>query len=103
MVLQEIVNISTIMIPFGLIIALVLFVRLGIRASTIRSLQAELSIFLIIWVDAELLRALLTLNLIHADATWRLTGLFIHTVSMVVFGIFLMVRFYRLSHVERGV
>ena len=85
------------LVPIGLIIALVLFLRLGIKAKSIRSVQAELSIFIVIWVTAELLRAMLLLGIIRTNATLEFSGIVIHTMSMIAFGIFMVFRFYRYS------
>lgn len=85
------------LVPIGLIIALVLFLRLGIKAKSIRSVQAELSIFIVIWVSAELLRAMLLLGIIRTNATLEFSGIVIHTMSMIAFGIFMVFRFYRYS------
>ena len=85
------------LVPIGLIIALLLFLRLGIKAKSIRSVQAELSIFIVIWVSAELLRAMLLLGIIRTNATLEFSGIVIHTMSMIAFGIFMVFRFYRYS------
>ena len=85
------------LVPIVLIIALLLFLRLGIKAKSIRSVQAELSIFIIIWVVAELLRAMLLLGIIQTNPTIEVLGITVHTLSMIAFGIFVVFRFYRYS------
>ncbi|MBI3023911.1 MAG: hypothetical protein HYU03_06370 [Thaumarchaeota archaeon] len=100
MVLETIAPIARNLVPPGLIVALVLFLALAIRSKTIGSLQAELSIFLTIWVVAELLRVLGILNLIGTSPTLQLITVTIHTLSMVAFGLFILFRFYRVS--KRG-
>ena len=85
------------LVPIVLIIALLLFLRLGIKARSIRSVQAELSIFIIIWVVAELLRAMLLLGIIQTNPTIEVLGITVHTLSMIAFGIFVVFRFYRYS------
>ena len=85
------------LVPIVLIIALLLFLRLGIKAKSIRSVQAELSIFIVIWVVAELLRAMLLLGIIQTNPTIEVLGITIHTLSMIAFGIFVVFRFYRYS------
>ena len=82
------------LVPILLIIALIIFVRLAIKSKSISSLQAQLSIFLIIWIVAELLRALLVIGVITTTPDLELLGLEIHTVSMVAFGAFILLRFY---------
>lgn len=95
--LETIAAIARNLVPAGLIVALILFLVLAIRSRTIGSLQAELSIFLSIWVVAELLRALGVLNLIGTSPTFQLITFTIHTLSMVAFGLFILLRFYRVS------
>jgi hypothetical protein len=82
-------------VPIALAIAFILFARLAIKSKTVRSLQAQLSIFILIWDVAELLRSLLLLNVISASASLQLLGLEIHTIAMVAFGAFMLLRFYR--------
>ena len=85
------------LVPAGLIIALGLFGWLALRVKTLRSLQVELSIFLIIWIIAELLRSLLVAGVISGSPSLQLIGLEIHTISMVAFGFLITVRIYRIS------
>jgi len=82
-------------VPIALGIAFVLFAWLAIKSKTIRSLQAQLAIFILIWDVAEFLRSLLLLNVINASASLQLLGLEIHTAAMVLFGAFILLRFYR--------
>jgi hypothetical protein len=82
-------------VPLALAIAFILFARLAIKSKTIRSLQAQLAIFILIWDLAELLRSLLLLNVISASTSLQLLGFEIHTVAMVSFGVFMIFRFYR--------
>lgn len=84
-------------VPVMLVIALILFARLAFKSKGLSSLQSQLSIFLIIWIIAELLRALLNLGLIAATSALQLLGFEIHTVAMVAFGVFLLFRFYRVA------
>jgi hypothetical protein len=86
---------ATYLVPVSLIIAFILFARLAIISRSIRSLQAQLSIFILVWVIAELLRSLLLLNIISASVTLQTLGLEIHTVAMVAFGVFMLSRYYK--------
>jgi len=86
---------ATYLVPVSLIIAFILFARLAIVSKSIRSLQAQLSIFIIVWIVAELLRSLLLLNVISASASLQLLGLEIHTAAMLAFGVFMLSRYYR--------
>src|SRR5207245_7589887 len=62
------------LVPAGLIIALGLFGWLALRVKTLRSLQVELSIFLIIWIIAELLGSLLVAGVISCCPSLQLIG-----------------------------
>ncbi|MBI4258608.1 MAG: hypothetical protein HY619_06600 [Thaumarchaeota archaeon] len=97
MVLNLLVDLSRNLVPIGLVIALILFTRLAVKAKSLRSLQAELSIFAIIWIAAELPRALLLSGMIQASPETVLIGLLIHTLSMVAFGILIVHRFVKLT------
>ena len=87
-------------VTIGLIISLLLFIRLALKSKSIRSVEAELSIFLIVWVIAESLRAFLMMGLIQASASLQFNGIVIHTVSMVAFGAFMVSRYHR--YTKRG-
>jgi hypothetical protein len=89
-------------VPVMLIVALVLFVRLAIKSKSLSSLQTQLSIFLIIWTVAELLRAFLDIGVLAASASLQLLGFEIHTAAMVAFGGFLLFRFYRVESSTRA-
>jgi hypothetical protein len=84
-------------VPVMLVVALLLFARLAIKSRSMSSLQSQLSVFLMIWIIAELLRALLNVGVIAATAALQLLGFEIHTVAMVAFGGFLLFRFYRVA------
>jgi hypothetical protein len=85
------------LVPLMLIVALILFARLAIKSKSLSSLQSQLSVFLMIWIVAELLRALLALGLVAATPALQLLGFEIHTAAMVAFGGFLLFRFYRVA------
>ena len=85
------------LVPVMLVVALVLFARLAIKSKSLSSLQSQLSVFLMIWIVAELLRALLAVGLIAATSTLQILGFEIHTAAMVAFGGFLIFRFYRVA------
>jgi len=86
---------ATYFVPVTLIIALIPFGRLAIISKSIRSLQAQLSIFIIVWIVAELLRSLLLLNVISASSSLQTLGLEIHTAAMLAFGVFMLSRYYK--------
>jgi hypothetical protein len=81
-------------VPVMLVVAFVLFARLAIKSKSLSSLQSQVSVFLMIWIVAELLRALLDIGMIAATPALQLLGFEIHTVAMVAFGGFLLFRFY---------
>ncbi len=84
-------------VPVMLVVALLLFARLAIKSRSVSSLQSQLSVFLMIWIVAELLRALLNAGIIAEAPGLQLLGFEIHTLSMVAFGAFLLFRFYRVA------
>jgi len=87
-------DVATYLVPVTLAIAFILFARLAIVSKSLRTLQAQLSIFVLIWVVAELLRSLLLLNVISATLAMQTLGLEIHTAAMVAFGAFMLSRYY---------
>lgn len=82
------------LVSLPLIISMILFARLAIKSKSVASLQAQLSIFLMIWIAAELLRSFQTLGIINASTSLQLLGLEIHTAAMIAFGGFIFFRFY---------
>jgi hypothetical protein len=88
---------ATYLVPVSLAIAFILFARLAIVSKSLRTLQAQLSIFILIWIAAELLRSLLLLNVFSASASLQLLGLEIHTAAMVAFGVFMLSRYYSVA------
>jgi len=85
------------LVPVMLVVSLILFARLAIKSRSLSSLQSQLSVFLMIWIVAELLRALLAVGLVAATPALQLLGFEIHTAAMVAFGGFLLFRFYRVA------
>lgn len=81
-------------ILIGVLVSFVLFVRLAFSAGTIRSLQFQLALFLSIWTISEIPRVLDSIGVIDLSPI-RLYGAMVHTVSMVLFGIFIGYRFSR--------
>ena len=85
------------LVPVMLVLAFLLFARLAVRSRSATSLQSQLSAFIMVWIVAELLRALLDVGVIAATPALQLLGFEIHTVAMVAFGAFLLLRFYRVA------
>lgn len=84
-------------VPIALTLALIIFIALALRSKSASSLQAQMSIFLIIWIVAELIRSLLVVGVIAVTYETELIGLEIHTAAMIAFGLFMVFRFYRVS------
>ena len=78
----------------GVLVAFILFVRLAILAGTVRSLQFQLALFLSIWTISEIPRVLSSIGAIDLSPI-ALYGAMVHTVSMVLFGLFIGYRFSR--------
>ena len=96
MVLEWISPMARNLVPAGLVIALVIFAQMAIRAKTLRTLRAQLAIFVLIWIAAELPRSLIVSGVLTASTAATNWGLTFHTASMVAFGIILVYRSYRL-------
>ncbi len=84
------------LVPVMLVVAFVLCARLAIKSRSLSSLQSQLSVFLMIWIVPEMLRALIDLGVVVATPALQLLGFEMHTAAMVAFGGFLLFRFYRL-------
>jgi len=78
---------------FGLILAFLLFTRLAIKAKSTGSFRFQLSIFMLIWLMAEIPRVADTLGLI-STAGFGLYGLTFHMISMFAFALFVGARSY---------
>ncbi len=76
----------------GVIIALILLIRMVLKAKTLRSMQSQLSIFLTLWAVSEIPRYMDTIGLLDLSSI-RIYGLAVHTVSMVLFELFIVYRF----------
>lgn len=97
LVLSDITDALRNLVPVMLVIALILFLRLSIRSRSLSSLQTQFSVFLSIWIIAELLRALLVFGAIAVTPALQLLAFEVHTMAMVAFGFFLLFRFYRVT------
>lgn len=101
MLVDQIAGVLINLVPAGLVVALAFFLRLAMTSKTWRSLQAQLSVFMSVWIVAELVRALVALGLIRGSADLTTIGIVIHTSAMVLFGVFIILRIYRVSAAER--
>jgi len=77
----------------GLIFAFILYLYLALKAKSYRSLEFQLSIFLIVWIIAEALRVMEYMGFIGENQNLSLAGLIVHTISMVLFAFFVSYRF----------
>ena len=70
-----------------ILVSFAIFARLAIKAKSLGSFRFQLSIFLIIWVLAEIPHIGDTLGLI-STAGYSDIGLYLHATSMAVFALF---------------
>jgi hypothetical protein len=75
----------------GIIAAAVIFSRLALKGKSLGSFRFQLSIFILIWVAAELPHVAATLGYI-SDTDYATFGLFIHMISMAAFAAFVGVK-----------
>ena len=90
MVIEIISPIARNLVPIGLVIALVIFAAMALKGKTLRSLRAQLSIFVLVWIAAELPRSLIVSGFIRSSPELTTFGLLGHTISMIVFGVILV-------------
>lgn len=84
----------------ALVVLLFIFGRFALKARTRSSLQFQLFVFLLIFVIAEIPRALWNLNLIDLSY-YREFGLSIHAFAMVLFAGFVLFRLRRAQSPDR--
>ena len=72
----------------GLILAFLIFTRLALKAKNTGSFRFQLSIFMLIWLMAEIPKVANTLGII-STAGFGLYGLTFHMVSMFAFAFFI--------------
>ena len=77
----------------GLILAFLVFTRLAIKAKGTGSFRFQLSIFMLIWVMAEIPRVANSLGII-STAGFGLYGLAFHMISMFTFALFVGAKSY---------
>lgn len=70
-----------------ILIAFAIFARLAIKGKSLGSFRFQLSIFLLIWVLAEIPHIGETLGLL-STASYSDIGLYLHATSMAVFALF---------------
>ena len=85
----------------GIVLAAFIFTRLAIKARSIGNFRFQLSIFILIWVAAEIPHVLDSLGLIDVSS-YLTIGLMLHLVSMIVFAVFVGLRSLRFLHPPHG-
>src|SRR5215472_15737764 len=71
----------------GVTIAAIVFARLAYKSKNPRSLQFQLSIFILLWAAAEMPHILDTIGMID-ETSYATLGLTFHFISMAFFAIF---------------
>ena len=88
------VDLSTITETFtlvGILISGAIFARLAFKAKSLGSFRFQLSLFMLVWVGAEVPHVLETLGLIVVGSLDTI-GLAAHMISMAIFAIFVGTR-----------
>jgi len=85
----------------GIVLAAVIFTRLAFKARSIGNFRFQLSIFILIWVAAEVPHTLDSLGLIDVSS-YLTVGLMLHLISMIVFAVFVGLRSLRFLHPPHG-
>jgi hypothetical protein len=75
----------------GVCLAGIIFLRIALRAKSIGSFRFQLSVFILVWVAAEIPQIAQTLGLINVG-TYDDLGLALHMTSMAAFAIFVGAR-----------
>ncbi len=78
----------------GLVVAFFVFSWLAIKARSLGSFRFQLSIFMLIWILAEVPHIATTLGLV-SDLGFGLYGLTLHMISMFSFALFVGARSYK--------
>lgn len=85
----------------GIVLAAVIFTRLAIKGQSIGNFRFQLSIFILIWVAAEIPHILDSLGLVDASS-YLTAGLMLHLISMIAFAVFVGTRSLRFLHPPDG-
>ena len=81
----------------GILLSAIIFLRLALKARSIGAFRFQLSIFILIWVAAEVPHILDTIGLIDVSSYLEL-GLYLHLISMIIFAGFIGLRSLRFIH-----
>ena len=77
----------------GVLLAFAIFTRLAIKGKSLGSFRFQLSLFILVWVIAELPHIASTLNLVSTEG-YETFGLTFHMLSMTAFAFFLGAKSY---------
>ncbi len=84
----------------GVLLAFVIFARLAVKAKSAGSFRFQLSIFILIWVAAEIPHIAETIGLISVGSFDDL-GLAVHMTSMAAFALFVGLKSYSFLTVKQ--
>ena len=76
-----------------LVVALGIFVWLTARSRNIKSFQFQISVFILIWVIAEIIDLLGEEGVIELFSTSDI-GMYVHVLAMAMFSAMIWIRFY---------
>jgi len=79
----------------GILASGIIFTRLALKARSIGSFRFQLSLFILMWVAAEIPHVLDSIGVITATNDLLMMGLELHALSMFVFAGFVIVRSVR--------
>lgn len=74
-----------------IILSAIIFTRLAFKSKSFGSFQFQLSLFVLLWVIAELPHIASTLGMIN-DTSFELIGVTFHFISMAAFALFVGIR-----------
>src|SRR5712692_157292 len=93
MAIDVLVQIAETFTLVGVLLAFAIFARLALKAKSTGSFRFQLSIFILIWVVAEVPHIAETLGLISVGS-FEDFGLAVHMISMAAFALFVGLRSY---------
>ena len=83
----------------GVLVAFVIFARLAVKARAIGKFRFQLSIFMLVWVLAEVPHTVSTLGLI-STAGYEDIGLTFHMLSMAAFAVFIGAKSFSFARIH---
>lgn len=86
----------------GIVLAGFIFTRLAVKGQSIGNFRFQLSIFILIWVAAEIPHILDSLGVVDVSS-YLTAGLMLHLISMIAFAVFVGSRSLRFLHPAQGI